>query len=183
MPYRNKTFVSFDGDSDMSYYRLMQAWRQNDGIAFNFYDAHDLNTARDSSQEVSIKSRCSGYTRRSSGPRLKDRTAKTARHSTGLAPCSSIRIPQSWTRSARGTEWLPTPSVVMSRWRSRPTSRQAVPLSGLRRLPATPTTRREMKRVRTTESPVTSRTTGDPTRARLNGPWPRSADTAGYHLL
>ena len=39
MPYRNKTFVSFDGDSDMSYYRLMQAWRQNDGIAFNFYDA------------------------------------------------------------------------------------------------------------------------------------------------
>ena len=55
MPYRNKTFVSFDGDSDMSYYRLMQAWRQNDGIAFNFYDAHDLNTARDSSQEASIK--------------------------------------------------------------------------------------------------------------------------------
>lgn len=55
MPYRNKTFVSFDGDSDMSYYRLMQAWKQNDGIAFNFYDAHDLNTARDSSQEASIK--------------------------------------------------------------------------------------------------------------------------------
>lgn len=55
MPYRNKTFVSFDGDSDMSYYRLMQAWKQNDGIAFNFYDAHNLNTARDSSQEASIK--------------------------------------------------------------------------------------------------------------------------------
>jgi hypothetical protein len=55
MPYRNKTFVSFDGDLDMSYYRLMQAWKQNDGIAFNFYDAHDLNTARDSSQEASIK--------------------------------------------------------------------------------------------------------------------------------
>ena len=55
MPYRNKTFVSFDGDSDMSYYRLMLAWKQNDGIAFNFYDAHDLNTARDSSQEASIK--------------------------------------------------------------------------------------------------------------------------------
>lgn len=57
MPYRNKTFVSFDGDSDMSYYRLMQAWKQNDGITFNFYDAHDLNTARDSSQEASIKAR------------------------------------------------------------------------------------------------------------------------------
>lgn len=55
MPYRNKTFVSFDGDSDMAYYRLIQAWKQNDGIAFNFYNAHDLNTARDSSLESSIK--------------------------------------------------------------------------------------------------------------------------------
>lgn len=55
MPYRNKTFVSFDGDSDMAYYRLMQAWTQNDGIDFNFYNAHDLNIARDSSQESSIK--------------------------------------------------------------------------------------------------------------------------------
>jgi len=55
MPYRNKTFVSFDGDTDMSYYRLMQAWKQKDGIDFNFYNAHDLSTARDSSQEASIK--------------------------------------------------------------------------------------------------------------------------------
>ena len=55
MPYRNKSFVSFDGDADMRYYLLMQAWKQNDGIAFNFYNAHDLNTARDSSQEASIK--------------------------------------------------------------------------------------------------------------------------------
>ena len=55
MPYRNKTFVSFDGDSDIHYYRLLCAWKQNDGINFNFYDAHDLNTARDSSQEASIK--------------------------------------------------------------------------------------------------------------------------------
>lgn len=55
MPYRNKTFVSFDGDTDMHYYRLMQAWHQNDGIDFNFYNAHDINSARDSSQEASIK--------------------------------------------------------------------------------------------------------------------------------
>ena len=55
MPYRNKTFVSFDGDNDMHYYRLMQAWKQNDGMDFNFYNAHDLNTARDSSEEESIK--------------------------------------------------------------------------------------------------------------------------------
>jgi hypothetical protein len=51
----NKTFVSFDGDTDIHYYRLMQAWHQHDGIDFNFYNAHDLNTARDSSQEASIK--------------------------------------------------------------------------------------------------------------------------------
>ncbi|MDE2716970.1 MAG: TIR domain-containing protein [Chloroflexota bacterium] len=55
MAYRNKTFVSFDGDNDMHYYRLMCAWKRNDNIPFNFFDAHDLNTARDSSQEVSIK--------------------------------------------------------------------------------------------------------------------------------
>ena len=55
MSYRNKTFVSFDGDTDMRYYRLMQAWKQNDGIGFNFYNAHDINTSRDTSQEASIK--------------------------------------------------------------------------------------------------------------------------------
>ena len=55
MPYRNKTFVSFDGDNDMHYYRLMCAWKRNDNIPFDFFDAHDLNTARDSSQEASIK--------------------------------------------------------------------------------------------------------------------------------
>jgi hypothetical protein len=55
MVYRNKTYVCFDGDSDIHYYRLMQAWHQSDYTAFNFYNAHDLNRARDSSQETSIK--------------------------------------------------------------------------------------------------------------------------------
>jgi hypothetical protein len=55
MPYRNKTFVSFDGDSDMHYYRLMTAWKQSDNHSFDFYNAHDLNSARDSSTEESIK--------------------------------------------------------------------------------------------------------------------------------
>ena len=55
MSYRNKTFVSFDGDSDMHYYRLMTAWKQNDNMPFSFYNAHDLNQARDSSTEESIK--------------------------------------------------------------------------------------------------------------------------------
>ena len=55
MPYRNRTYVCFDGDNDIHYYWLMKAWRQNDGISFNFFDAHDLNTARDSSLTESIR--------------------------------------------------------------------------------------------------------------------------------
>ncbi|NBS70289.1 molecular chaperone Tir, partial [bacterium] len=42
MPYRNKTYVCFDGDNDIRYYRLMQAWRDNERFDFNFYNAHDL---------------------------------------------------------------------------------------------------------------------------------------------
>jgi hypothetical protein len=55
MAYRNKTYVCFDGDNDMSYYRLMTAWAANDKFEFDFSNAHDLNTARDTSQEESIK--------------------------------------------------------------------------------------------------------------------------------
>lgn len=55
MAYRNKTYICFDGDTDMSYYRLMTAWHANERFSFEFQNAHDLNTARDSSQEESIK--------------------------------------------------------------------------------------------------------------------------------
>ena len=55
MPYRNKTIVSFDVDTDMPYYRLMQAWEQNDGIDFSIHNAHDINVARYTSKEASIK--------------------------------------------------------------------------------------------------------------------------------
>jgi hypothetical protein len=55
MAYRNKTYVCFDGDEDMHYYLLMQAWKQNDGIKFNFFNAHDLNSARDTSLTESIR--------------------------------------------------------------------------------------------------------------------------------
>lgn len=55
MAYRNKTYVCFDGDNDMHYYRLMTAWCANDRFDFDFHNAHDLNTARDTSQEESIK--------------------------------------------------------------------------------------------------------------------------------
>jgi hypothetical protein len=53
--YRNQTYVCFDGDTDMRYYRLMCAWKQHEGINFNFYNAHELNSARDTSLEASIK--------------------------------------------------------------------------------------------------------------------------------
>lgn len=56
MSYRNKTYVIFDGDEDMRAYRLMTAWKSNEKMDFNFYNAHDLNSARDSSTEESIKS-------------------------------------------------------------------------------------------------------------------------------
>lgn len=36
-------------------YRLMEAWRDNKEIDFNFYDAHDLFISRDSSQRETIK--------------------------------------------------------------------------------------------------------------------------------
>lgn len=55
MAYRNKTYIAFDGDNDMQYYRLMTAWKAHDGFSLNFHNAHDLNVARDSSQEDSIK--------------------------------------------------------------------------------------------------------------------------------
>lgn len=55
MAYTNKTYVAFDGDNDIQCYRMMKAWKEHDHIDFNFYDAHDLNSARDTSTEESIK--------------------------------------------------------------------------------------------------------------------------------
>ncbi|ATU69069.1 molecular chaperone Tir [Levilactobacillus brevis] len=53
MAYRNKVYVAFDGDNDMRYYDLMRGWNVKDDFDFN--DAHDLHSARDSSTEESIK--------------------------------------------------------------------------------------------------------------------------------
>lgn len=55
MSYKNKTYVAFDGDNDMWAYRYMRGWKANDHIDFDFHDAHDLNSARDTSTEESIK--------------------------------------------------------------------------------------------------------------------------------
>lgn len=57
MAYKNKTYVCFDGDTDIKYYNLMKAWKQNDNSDFDFYDAHDINTARDTSLEETIKNK------------------------------------------------------------------------------------------------------------------------------
>jgi len=55
MAYRNKTYVSFDADTDMRYYRLMQAWKDNRNINFNFYNVHDINPNPRLISEVTIK--------------------------------------------------------------------------------------------------------------------------------
>ena len=54
MSYRNRVYVSMDADNDINYYYMMKAWKQNDNISFNFYDAYDIKNNYDKS-EVSIK--------------------------------------------------------------------------------------------------------------------------------
>ena len=54
MSYRNKTYVAFASE-DISSYRLMEAWRDNKNIDFDFYDAHDLFISRDTSKPETIK--------------------------------------------------------------------------------------------------------------------------------
>lgn len=54
MSYRNKTYVAFASEN-IKLYRLMEAWRENKNIDFNFYDAHDLYISRDTSQPTTIK--------------------------------------------------------------------------------------------------------------------------------
>lgn len=54
MSYRNKTYVAFASEN-ISLYRLMEAWRENKHIDFNFYDAHDLYVSRDVSKPETIK--------------------------------------------------------------------------------------------------------------------------------
>lgn len=55
MAYRNKTYVAFDGDTDMWAYGYMRGWKQSDNTNFDFDDAHELKQARDSSTEETIK--------------------------------------------------------------------------------------------------------------------------------
>lgn len=54
MTYRNKTYVAFASE-DISSYRLMTAWNKNVNIDFDFYNAHDLYEARDTSKPETIR--------------------------------------------------------------------------------------------------------------------------------
>src|SRR3954454_11180091 len=56
MAYRNKTYVAFASEDIRSYY-LMTAWKENKNIDFDFFDAHDINTALDTSQPETIRRR------------------------------------------------------------------------------------------------------------------------------
>lgn len=56
MAYRNKTYVAFASE-DIDYYWMMTAWKKNQNIDFNFHDAHDINTALDTSQPETIRRR------------------------------------------------------------------------------------------------------------------------------
>lgn len=56
MSYRNKTYIAFASE-DIHNYRLMTAWAKNESIEFNFFNAHDLYVARDSSTAETIRGR------------------------------------------------------------------------------------------------------------------------------
>ena len=55
MTYKNKTYVCFDADTDMKWYQLMKAWKENENISFDFQNAHEINNLRDGSSEETIK--------------------------------------------------------------------------------------------------------------------------------
>lgn len=54
--YRNKTYVAFASE-DINYYYMMKAWRANKNIDFDFFDAHEMFRALDTSQRATIERR------------------------------------------------------------------------------------------------------------------------------
>lgn len=55
MHHTINTYVCFDDTTDTNAYLLMHQWRQKGSIRFPFYDAHDLNTQPDPSEEYHLK--------------------------------------------------------------------------------------------------------------------------------
>lgn len=56
MAYRNKTYVCFASE-DIVQYRMMMAWRANEHIDFNFYDAHETAPVRVTSERETVRRR------------------------------------------------------------------------------------------------------------------------------
>ena len=54
MSYKNKTYIAFASEDIKKYY-LIEAWRENEKIDFDFFDAHDLFISRDTSTPETIK--------------------------------------------------------------------------------------------------------------------------------
>lgn len=50
---RTKTYIAFDGDTDLMSYRTVQGW-DSDDTSFSLNDAHEVNYARDDSLPQSI---------------------------------------------------------------------------------------------------------------------------------
>lgn len=65
MAYRNGTYVAFHAEgnadasqSDMKYYRMLQAWHENDGMEFKMIDSHaKTSPVRDSSSRQTLRDR------------------------------------------------------------------------------------------------------------------------------
>jgi len=57
MSYRNKTYVIFDGDTDMWAYGFMKGWKSNENMDFNFFDAHDIRPLSDRASQETIRAR------------------------------------------------------------------------------------------------------------------------------
>ncbi len=53
-PQRSRTYIAFDGDTDLMSYRTFQAWSADPYHPFVLNDAHELNYARDDSLPESI---------------------------------------------------------------------------------------------------------------------------------
>jgi antiphage defense system Thoeris ThsB-like protein len=58
MGYRNRTYVIFDGDSDIWAYGRMKGWNALPTVDFDFYNAHDLGSElTDRASEQTVKAR------------------------------------------------------------------------------------------------------------------------------
>lgn len=55
MVYKNKVYVTFDADSDIQYFYLMKAWKENESIDFTFNDAHQIHAQGSPQAEEYVK--------------------------------------------------------------------------------------------------------------------------------